>query len=462
MVFKFLTSGLLLTIFFNFTISAQDTDLKVERLNKVYKNLEYNTIGFNDLKSTWIVTDPVLVRAIFNRFLVKNVLRVNGRKPSIEVIKEKAKDIYSGEVFIDLRKRYYDNEIEYFRFYTEKNISQGDTTDFFFDPVVDYVLLKEIMGDEYYDLLKEKAYAFNDITKSYYDNKLAYKFDIYLSLLEPHVTFWNFTTNNKNKYLLSAFGKWGIDNIAIPGWYNPSYTAGLKVTYIDRILNNKPNDVYFFEVGFGLPTGTTFKDKNLALGKRLHRSAFNIYLNAYGNFLRYASESLSPYDINIEASVSLSDLETANIKDVTPPVNVFSSKNYLSLSMVRKNFFELSSFGHFGASLGLGIFDVHNLFLDPTILEPVDQSVDKTKFFTKASIMITQDNPLLSYSFEPSFMFNVSESNSYFGIKFSFMLSNAIGFDFRYYGSINFSDNVLPAYREDSYVVFSPIIRINY
>lgn len=462
MVFKFIKYGIVLSFLLTTLVFSQDSEARIERLNKVYKNLEYNTIGFNDLKVTWIVTDPVLVRAVFNRFLVKNVLRVNGRKPSIEVIKEKARDIYEGNVFIDLRKRFYDNEIEYFRFYTEKNISEGDTTDFFFDPVADFVFLKDVLGDEYYNLLKEKAYAFNDITKSYYDNKLAYKYDIYMNLLNPHVTFWNFTTNNKNKYLLSLFGKWGIDNIAVPGWYNPSYTAGLKVTYIDRILNNKPNDMYFFEVGFGLPTGTTFKDKNLPLGKRLHRSAFNLYLNAYGNFLRYASESLSPYDINLEASVSLSDLETANFKDVTPPVNVFSNKNYLSLSMSRKNFFNLSSFGYFGASLGFGMYDVHNLFLDPTKIEPIDQTTDKTQFFAKGSIMITQDNPLLSYQFEPSFMFNASESNSYFGIKFSFMLSNAVGFDFRYYGSINFSNNALPAYREDSYVVFSPIIRINY
>ncbi|MBU0561275.1 MAG: hypothetical protein KKD86_05285, partial [Bacteroidetes bacterium] len=92
--------------------------LKFEYLDKIYRNLEYNTTAFNDLKRIWNITDPVYVREIYNRFIVENALLLDGKKPSMEMLKEKTKDIYRGEVFIELRRRYYDDEIEQLRFFT--------------------------------------------------------------------------------------------------------------------------------------------------------------------------------------------------------------------------------------------------------------------------------------------------------------------------------------------------------
>ncbi|MBK7866311.1 MAG: hypothetical protein IPJ75_04560 [Ignavibacteriales bacterium] len=119
----------------------------MNRLIKIYRNLELNSAAFDDLREKWIVTDPVLVRAVFNKFLVSNGLRIDGLKPSLDFVKQKVQDIYKGEVFIDLRKRYYDDEIDMFRFYSEsKVLKNADSIDFFFDPVEDFVRIQDIVG----------------------------------------------------------------------------------------------------------------------------------------------------------------------------------------------------------------------------------------------------------------------------------------------------------------------------
>ncbi|MDP3148251.1 MAG: hypothetical protein Q8N83_03880, partial [Ignavibacteria bacterium] len=102
------------------------TDPKELRLEKIYRNLEYNTTAFNDLKKTWVVTDPVYVRELYNRFVVKNALAIQGIKPSLETLQAKSRDIYDGNVFVELRKRYYDDEIEILRFFTESKLASQD------------------------------------------------------------------------------------------------------------------------------------------------------------------------------------------------------------------------------------------------------------------------------------------------------------------------------------------------
>ena len=64
---KIVTSILLGLLVWGGNLSAQEkTDsLKIKRLEKIYRNLEYNTIAFNDLKNKWYVTDPIYVREIF-------------------------------------------------------------------------------------------------------------------------------------------------------------------------------------------------------------------------------------------------------------------------------------------------------------------------------------------------------------------------------------------------------------
>ncbi|MBE2281081.1 MAG: hypothetical protein IAE91_11870 [Ignavibacteriaceae bacterium] len=464
-VFITLTFILLSTLTFSqANINQQNDPNKFNRLERIYRNLEYNTIGFNDLKTKWVIIDPVLVRTIFNSFIVKNALRIEGKKPSLEYIKDKSLDVHRGEVFIDIRKRYYDNEIDFFRFYSEANLERGEETDMFFDPIEDFVQLRHIVGEKNYELLKAKMYAYNDLTKTYYDNKLAFKFDVLLNMFEPHVRFYNFTTNDKNKYLIGISGKWGYDNIALPGWYSPTFNLGTKVTYIDRILNNKPADVFEFEGGIGLPIQQTILDKDIYTGKRLHYTGASVYFNFTGNFLRYIGPEYGKYNLSLEGALALSTLGPTEINSVHTVTTIYSQRNLLSLTATRRDFLELSSFGHLGAILGVGIYDIGQYLTDDTqvTLTEVPQADGKLRYYVNAAMTIGKDDALFAYSLEPSFMYNIKESNAYFGFKASLLINNSFGFTFKFYSGIDLGSAGLPAYRSDSYIVFSPILRINY
>jgi len=449
-----------------FSQNQATVDPKMEKLNKIYRNLELNTSAFDDLREKWIVIDPVLVRAVFNKFLVSNALRIDGKKPGLDFVKEKVEDIYKGEVFIDLRKRYYDDEIDMFRFYSEdKILRNSDAIDYFFDPVEDYVRIQDIVGPDNYSLLKAQKYAFNDVSKTYYDEKLSYKFDINFSMLEPYLTFYNFTTNDKNKYLVSAFGRWGYDNIVMPGWYSPAFNAGVRVTYIDRILNNRPNDVFTFDVGMGIPVSQPFVDKLVPHGKRHFMTGQNLYFNLKGNFLRYAGDYWKDYDIILESSLTLSTWEPGQIKHVSELSNISSIRNYLNVGIERKNFVDLKTFGYLGASLGFGVYDVMDYTLDPAqpaLAELPAANGSRSKFFVQAQGIFSKDDALFAYTLAPTVFFNTAEMNLYYGFNLSFLISNSFGFTFKFYNGAALGSDPLPGYRGDSYVVFSPIFRINY
>ncbi|MBD3410145.1 MAG: hypothetical protein GF419_08070, partial [Ignavibacteriales bacterium] len=105
-----LSNRLLILLFFLATPSLFAQDELIAELEKIYQSLEYNTIAYDDLKNRWLLSDPKLIREIYNRFVVKGALRREGEKVSIDEIKERTQDIYRGEIVIELRKRYYDDE----------------------------------------------------------------------------------------------------------------------------------------------------------------------------------------------------------------------------------------------------------------------------------------------------------------------------------------------------------------
>jgi hypothetical protein len=76
------------TLFAQSATSPEAVAARRERVEKIYRGLEYNTTSFNDLKQKWIITDPSYIREIFNRFVVKNALRINGRKPTFAEIEK--------------------------------------------------------------------------------------------------------------------------------------------------------------------------------------------------------------------------------------------------------------------------------------------------------------------------------------------------------------------------------------
>lgn len=442
-------------------------DPKELRLEKIYRNLEYNTTAFNDLKKTWVVTDPVYVRELYNRFVVKNALSLHGIKPSREVLISKSRDIYDGNVFVELRKRYYDDEIEILRFFTESKLASQDSSDYFFDETHDYVYIKNVLGDEMYQDLKKQFYALNDLTKTPYDNKYSYNYDIYLHFFNPELMFWNATTNQKNKYLVSAIGRWGNDFINLPGWYYPDYVAGIKVTYIDYLINNRPNNAYVLEMGTGLPARQPVLGiESEEISKRLFHTGTNLYFKAVGNPVKLFWEDLTDMDFEVtfQGMLSLTQYKTKDFK-VNYLTQFYSQRNHLAFMVRYNELLNFSEVGALGVGLGISSYDIYHFLLDPDQIKLTDlESNNKGKFKNNilAEAFISGEGGLLAHNLSTLFSYDYTESYGYLGFKMFFMLNNTIGFDFRYFTSYRFSTKPLPFYRSSSYLVFSPVIRINY
>lgn len=451
----------------SFAVFGQSTptlDAKQQRINKIYRNLEYNTTSFNDLKQTWIVTDPVFVREVFNKFVVHNSLKISGKKPTVKELEEKAEYIYNGDVFIDLRRRFYDDEIEIVRFFKEGRNSV-DSTDYYFDAVHDYVSIREILGDKTYNELKSQAYALNDITKSFMDYKPAYNFSIYLSLLEPEVMFWSATTNNRNKYLLSAMGRWGNDRIGLPGWYSSDYIIGLKVAYEDSLVNNKQSISYSGEIGLGVPAkqpdlGT---DPTFVRRKLLH-SGTPLYMNFVSKPFKPVWEEIADMELQVKASFTLG-VDRASDYHFAARDSFYSTRNYFDIFLRQSNISRLSDFGNFYAGFGVSAFDIKSyLYVPPIQTLSVVNNTDKNgfKFAINTEAGLQNEGTVLTHNLGISLNYNLSEKLILFGVKFNFLVSNTLGFDFRVVSPIMAGAKVLPGYRSDTYMVFSPIFRINY
>jgi len=438
---------------------------KEERIQKIYRNLEYNTTAFNDLKKTWVITDPIYVREIFNRFVVKNALRLHGVKPSTEIIEKKAKDIYDGNVFIELKKRYYDNEIEELRFLTESKLESQDSSDFFFDPYTDFVFIRDVLGRNMYEDIKHQFYALNDLTKTYYDNKQAYNFDIFLHFFEPEIMFWKTTTNEKNKYLLSFIGRWGNDFIGFPGWFYTDYVAGLKLTYIDYLINNRPNNTYSFELGTGFPARQPlFGNESHDVAKEFYHTGANFYIRGSGNILKLFWKNSYDLDFYFQGLFSFTEY---TVKDFGIPyiTQFYSNRNNMTFLVRKKELLPITDFTALGVGLGFSTFDVYHYLLDPDLTNLTELNPSSNSRFKKnivGEVFFTGEAGLLNHYVSLITVHNMTDSYGLIGTRMFFMLTNTLGFDFRFFTSYKFTSAALPFYRNSSYLVFSPVIRINY
>ncbi|MDP3149129.1 MAG: hypothetical protein Q8N83_08365, partial [Ignavibacteria bacterium] len=340
-----------------------------------------------------------------------------------------------------------------------------DSTDYFFDEIRDYVFIKNVLGEEMYQDLKKQFYALNDLTKSQYDNKYSYNYDIYLHFFNPELMFWNATTNQKNKYLVSLVGRWGNDYIAMPGWYYPDFVTGVKVTYIDYLINNRPNNTYVLEMGTGLPArqpvlGIESED----ISKRLFHTGTSLYFKAQGNPLKLFWDDMIDLEITLQGMLSLTQYKTKDF-NINYLTQFYSQRNHLTFFVRKKELLNFSEVGAFGVGLGLSSYDIYHFLLDPDQIKLTDlETNNKGKFKNNilAEAFISGEGGLLAHNLSTLFSYDYTESYGYVGFKMFFMLNNTIGFDFRYFTSYRFSTKPLPFYRTNSYLVFSPVIRINY
>ncbi len=442
---------------------AQNKDNEISGLANLYSNLEYNTIAFNDLKKKWIVSDPLLIRDVFNRFIVKNALRKNGKELSVNEVKNLADDIQNGNVVIFLRKRYYDNEIEYFAMLPFSEIYKKNPR-LLADSVTDGFYLKNVIGNSLYKKLQDKSYFFSTITKRIFEVRAGYYFKIYLNLMRPEIMFWSTTSKQRNKYLVSFFGKWGNDKIVMPSYFLRSYVLGFRVTYYDVISTNPDEYSYQFSLGLGFPSNVQYISR-IAHNDKLFHSGTNLFMELSGQPLQQIYPKIHNLFMDLQLSYTMFDYK---FKDygINNFVNFYSIKNYFTFTLTKKNIFNVFGLGLFKTSLGFSTHDLNKLQIDPVKkkiidLEPKKSFINRFNHFLTTSVGIEHFGGLLNYNFNLDYFYGLSYAASYIGFDFEFLVSDNFGFDIRYYKAMNDVHSQV-GWRNNYYFVFSPVLKINY
>ena len=177
-----------------------DTVKVFTELKGIYSNLEYNTSAFDNMKNQWVINDPELIRDISNRFTANNYVKINGKNADAEYISYLNNEIYEGRVVISVRKRYFDDEIEYFVF-VEADESDSLSDEPLFDPILSGFYLKAIIGDDLYTKVLSQTYFYTNTSVDKYYTKRGYNFDLYFNLLNSHLMFWSTSSRYQDKYL---------------------------------------------------------------------------------------------------------------------------------------------------------------------------------------------------------------------------------------------------------------------
>ncbi|MCU7494093.1 MAG: hypothetical protein HF314_07365 [Ignavibacteria bacterium] len=453
---KLLLAAFVCTFYGSLFAQSQDSS-KITELKKIYSNLEYNTSAFNDLKKKWYIDDPAFIREIFNRFVVNKALRLNGKNVGSDVFEQKIKEIYNSRVVIDVRKRYYDDEIEYLAFMPESEIDK-EKPELLFDAVDDGFYLKQVLGQKLYSKIQSQSYYLSNITKTDYNSKAAYSFDLRLNLLETDIMFWSTTSDNRNKYLLSFFGDWGNDNIFLPGWnYGQGY-YGFKLDYHKLLDNDPENYTYRIKIGSGIPMHTPF-DRSKSL-KPIAKSAFDVYLNFSGQPFEFISKSLKNLYLLSEAMIPAVDLTNAELK-LASNEDFYAPVEFYSLKLEKKNIFSLADFGMLKVSVGYSYLKMEHDRFDPQADQAVRIDSGKATSYYLAEIGAERLGGLLQHDTKIHLGYNSADKYGYWGISSKIMISDSFGIDFRYYRSFELNTNDFP-WRKSYYFVFSPVLRINY
>lgn len=459
---------LFFTICISGTVLGQDEDAKKERAEQIYKNLEYNTEVYDDLKPVWNITDPLTVRYVFNKFMNKNVFRENGEKVETEVVKAKIEDVYASVVGIEVKKRYFDDELEYLRFYNIRRVTiDSSDKEYFFDPLYDHLEIKEVLGEESYNKLKKRNYAHNELTKTLASgNFYGENFDIYLHLYRPKILFYTLNNGPGKRLFAGVSGNWGNDLLAFPAWNFPDYFGGIALAYVDSVVSPDYFSGYMLDIGYGIDVKQPEFDFNSGdTEKRLYKSGEDLFFRFRGNPFTIISDKLETMFLQVEGMFAFTefDADDYNLDYIS---RFYSIRNYMTFFVEYKNFLEAGSLGDLSGGVGYGFHDINLYSVDPFENELVAVDTEHTtsgmKNYLLAKFGIGSEHGLFNYSVNLSGNYNFENSYGYAGLTTRVMLSREIGFEVSMYKAFKNGNEYFPYYRLNNYIVFSPIIRINY
>lgn len=460
-------------------IFAQLKEENNQTYKKIYDNLEYATYGFNDMKRQWYLNEPILIRQIYNNLILNGYLLHNGKIINNEdTLRYFSNKFYNARVLVKLRQRFYDDEIERMEFILENENPMVDTNRFI-DPIKDWVLVREAVGDSLYEVLKRKKYSYVNLTKDYNQTYNWFYYDLYFSAIHPSLLFWSTTSeantqfdsknpnardNRADKYTISFFGKWGVDQLAKPGWYFSDYIVGLKILHLDMLVNDPDDFEYGIYLGFNFGVKDVLvKNSSFFKPRRIDSKSDNMYIKAAFNPFTLLGYDWRFFNLGVEAYYNIKDKpvteEDVKILQETGADYIYSHtiKNYTTFYIQQKELVDVLGLGNLFLGMGLTL---HNYsLLTATIDDSEFQVFENVKYSVPyIEIGLTKSGGLIYNETIFHFNYNSKAKFGFWGLKWHLLIRNTIGLDIKYFRGFG----SIPGWHQPSYFVISPIIRINF
>jgi hypothetical protein len=395
---------------------------------------------------TWSVTDVRVIRELL--YQIRNSDRLS--RESTAPLPSTAE-----KVEVICYKRLGDDEIDELRLcYGEGNLR--DTL-----AVCDAVLLRRVLGDQLYMTVR----SLRGTGEDRFDRDLARVTDLYLHPLRPSILLWSTQPRSASTYYaLSMFGRLGNDALNLPFWFRGSMIGGLSLAHIDRPSAVRDPDFAHYRVRFGIEEPINFSvpqsntqpsENSIFRERRLEGSGTAVYLQ--GSYAPWTNVPFLGIDtagfirLNLELSVAIEDKDTFSPR---LPETFYSIRNYVSVLA------EVRRLGIFNLGAGLAWHDIHHFARDP--VDNHASRIDPTRNNLLASLEcgIAEDGGVLQYDIKTSIHFSLTDGYGYLMVKPVLMISNILGIEVTYFKSIRASR--LPVWHYDSYLVFAPILRINF
>jgi len=142
----------------------------------------------------------------------------------------------------------------------------------------------------------------------------------------------------------------------------------------------------------------------------------------------------------------------------------YSIRDYLTLNFVKRDLANVFNLGMLQAGFGVSTFSTFHYEVDPTKTKP--NQLDRKEYFDKfthffaVDIGLSKHGGLMQHETNVTISYG-SEGYGYVGFDVNFMINETFGFMAGFYSGFGLDQKKYP-YKIDRYLVFSPVIRINY
>jgi hypothetical protein len=189
-----------------------------------------------------------------------------------------------------------------------------------------------------------------------------------------------------------------------------------------------------------------------------------VYLRASGDILKYLIDGADGFNVSLEVKYSLTEKRKRDF-NINPDDTIYSNRNYVTLSINAPEIADFGDLGYFEMGGGISSSDMYRYQIKPTSNTLIDLEKNKSwgKKFSQNLFLdmgVNRTGGLIQHHVWLMFGYN-SLGSGVIGSGAQVMLGEQFGVDIRVMKSFGIDQKKDP-WKPDTYIVFSPILRINY